>query len=173
MSVVASVGLHPFCGSVAGRPLPVARTSLDRATLTRYAERPAGPRPRFAVETTIRSTGTGITLTQPACRTVIFPASASGAVRPSPVATIRTYDSGAWRDPLRAASSNLVVLDPRCVSVVDRNSMAVAARAHRAHRSFGGAVRLVEPPRSVHTLARLAESDDLPTVIPAVEAVAA
>lgn len=119
-----------------------------------------------------------------ASRTLVYPA--FGSPRPAGPSSIRIYESGTWtvfevtgefgwsitrglRDLLRTASSERVVLDLCGVPFVDHNSLAVVARAHRAHRALGGAVRLVEPPQSVHTLLRMARGSDLPAVFTTVE----
>jgi anti-anti-sigma factor len=123
-------------------------------------------------------------LPHPSTRTLVFPG--FGGPRAGTEATIRVYTVGAWtvleaagelsgvvtrglRELLRSTPSTRVVVDLRRVTFVHHNALAVLARVHRTSRSLGGAVRLVEPPRSVRTLLQVARVYELPPVFATIE----
>ena len=110
----------------------------------------------------------------------------SDPVCPGAEATIRVYAVGHWtvlegvgelgwfatrelRDLLQSLPSSALVFDLSEVSYLDHNAFALLAQAHRTRRSLGGAVRLVEPPRSTCTLMRLARNHELPPVFATIE----
>ncbi len=115
---------------------------------------------------------------------VVFPT--LGCPRTGTEASIQVYVAGSWtvfeavgelswvvtrglRELLRSTPSTALVFDLRQTTYVDHNALAVLAHAHRTRRSHGGAVRLVEPPRSTRTLLRLSGAHDLPPVFATIE----